>query len=201
MLHRRAGADCAARRPKRLGVPVGRVYVDHGQSGTNRDRPGLRQALVAVPRPARAATWSMVRSLRSSRRVASWMRWVVSQAWGLVSSRLVNRRARVRLSIGRSVHDPGGPDWAVVVQRVVDGGGVRGGLDPGADRGGMAIAKARGQLRGRGPKLTVSQVADLVELHPAGGLSRPELAGRLGVARSTVYRSTARRVDRSRWLT
>ncbi len=33
---------------KRLGVPVGRVYVDHGRSGTNRDRPGLRQALAAV---------------------------------------------------------------------------------------------------------------------------------------------------------
>jgi len=27
---------------ERLGVPVGRVYVDHGRSGTNRDRPGLR---------------------------------------------------------------------------------------------------------------------------------------------------------------
>jgi len=32
----------------RLGVPAGRVYVDHGRTGTNRDRPGLRQALAAV---------------------------------------------------------------------------------------------------------------------------------------------------------
>ncbi len=32
----------------RLGVPPARVYVDHGRTGTNRDRPGLRQAFAAV---------------------------------------------------------------------------------------------------------------------------------------------------------
>lgn len=32
----------------RLGVAPTRVYVDHGRTGTNRDRPGLRQALAAV---------------------------------------------------------------------------------------------------------------------------------------------------------
>ena len=30
-----------------LGVEPDRVYVDHGLTGTNRDRPGLRQALAA----------------------------------------------------------------------------------------------------------------------------------------------------------
>ncbi len=30
-----------------LGVDSGRLYVDHGLTGTNRERPGLRQALVA----------------------------------------------------------------------------------------------------------------------------------------------------------
>lgn len=30
-----------------LGVDPKRVYVDHGITGTNRDRPGLRQALAA----------------------------------------------------------------------------------------------------------------------------------------------------------
>ncbi len=30
-----------------LGVDPGRVYVDHGLTGTNRDRPGLREALAA----------------------------------------------------------------------------------------------------------------------------------------------------------
>jgi DNA invertase Pin-like site-specific DNA recombinase len=30
-----------------LGVPVSRIYVDHGLTGTNRERPGLREALAA----------------------------------------------------------------------------------------------------------------------------------------------------------
>lgn len=29
------------------GVPAHRVYVDHGLTGTNRQRPGLREALAA----------------------------------------------------------------------------------------------------------------------------------------------------------
>ncbi len=32
----------------RFRVPSARVYVDHGRTGPNRDRPGLRQALAAV---------------------------------------------------------------------------------------------------------------------------------------------------------
>jgi hypothetical protein len=30
-----------------LGVPAERIYVDHGLTGTNRERPGLHQALAA----------------------------------------------------------------------------------------------------------------------------------------------------------
>ncbi len=30
-----------------LGVAAARVYVDHGVTGTNRDRPGLREAMAA----------------------------------------------------------------------------------------------------------------------------------------------------------
>lgn len=30
-----------------LGVTPGRIYVDHGLTGTNRERPGLREALAA----------------------------------------------------------------------------------------------------------------------------------------------------------
>jgi DNA invertase Pin-like site-specific DNA recombinase len=32
-----------------LGVPPDRVYLDKGLTGTRRDRPGLDQALAAVP--------------------------------------------------------------------------------------------------------------------------------------------------------
>jgi len=38
-----------------LGVAANRVYVDHGLTGTNRERPGLREALALA---AKAARWS-----------------------------------------------------------------------------------------------------------------------------------------------
>jgi DNA invertase Pin-like site-specific DNA recombinase len=38
-----------------LGVEPARVYVDHGLTGTTRDRPGLREALAAA---APATLWS-----------------------------------------------------------------------------------------------------------------------------------------------
>jgi len=38
-----------------LGVDTNRVYVDHGLTGTNRERPGLREALAAC---REGDTWS-----------------------------------------------------------------------------------------------------------------------------------------------
>jgi len=37
-----------------MGVDPARIYVDHGLTGTNRDRPGLREVLRPV---ARATLW------------------------------------------------------------------------------------------------------------------------------------------------
>ncbi|MFD7618487.1 recombinase family protein [Streptomyces sp. NPDC059802] len=46
--------DLTAQRGILLGldVPQERIYLDHGPTGTNRDRPGLAQALAAVRAPA-----------------------------------------------------------------------------------------------------------------------------------------------------
>lgn len=46
-VHRRAGRDCATRRIAALGMVGDRIYVDHGLTRTNRDRPGLCEALAA----------------------------------------------------------------------------------------------------------------------------------------------------------
>ncbi len=56
----------------------------------------------------------------------------------------------------------------------------------------MAVAKAKGRLRGRKPKLTARQEAHLVQLHAAGGHSPAELAELFSVGRSTVYRAIHR---------
>jgi DNA invertase Pin-like site-specific DNA recombinase len=59
-------------------------------------------------------------------------------------------------------------------------------------REGMKVAKAKGRLRGRQPKLTPRQEEHLVRLHKAGEHTTGELAQLFGVARSTVYRAIGR---------
>lgn len=59
-------------------------------------------------------------------------------------------------------------------------------------REGMKVAKAKGRLRGKQPKLNARQEAHLVALHAAGEHTSAELAELFGVARSTVYRAIER---------
>ena len=59
-------------------------------------------------------------------------------------------------------------------------------------REGMKVARARGRLRGKQPKLSASQEAHLAALHRAGSHTSSELAELFSVARSTVYRAIQR---------
>ena len=61
----------------------------------------------------------------------------------------------------------------------------------------MRVAKAKGRLRGKQPKLNPRQEAHLVALHTAGEHTSAELAELLGVARSTVYRAIERAAGRA----
>jgi len=53
-------------------------------------------------------------------------------------------------------------------------------------REGMAVAKAKGRLRGKQLKPSKAQEAHLVSVHVAGTHTTVELAQLFGVARSTV---------------
>jgi len=75
-----------------LGVDPGRVYVDHGLTGTNRERPGLREALAACREGDTLVVTKLdrlARSLPDARAIAD---------------ELTARQ--VRLSLGGSVYDP-----------------------------------------------------------------------------------------------
>ena len=56
----------------------------------------------------------------------------------------------------------------------------------------MKVAKAKGRLRGKQPKLEPAQEAHHVELWRAGTHTSAELAELFSVARSTVYRALQR---------
>jgi DNA invertase Pin-like site-specific DNA recombinase len=56
----------------------------------------------------------------------------------------------------------------------------------------MRVAKVKGRLRGRRPKLNARQEAHLVSLIAAGEHSIAEVAGLFGIRRPTVYRALQR---------
>ncbi len=61
----------------------------------------------------------------------------------------------------------------------------------------MRVAKAKGHLRGKQPKLSPRQEAHLVELIRSGEYTTSEVSDLFGVARSTVYRALQRSKQRA----
>ena len=55
-------------------------------------------------------------------------------------------------------------------------------------REGMAIARAKGKLRGKQPKLTTRQRAELVRIHASGEYTIAELMEVFSIGRATVHR-------------
>jgi DNA invertase Pin-like site-specific DNA recombinase len=64
-------------------------------------------------------------------------------------------------------------------------------------REGMKVAKAKGRLRGKQPKLKLNQAKHLLELRDSGSYTEAELIELFGVGRSTVYRTIERMRPRS----
>ena len=62
-------------------------------------------------------------------------------------------------------------------------------------REGMAIALARGKLRGKQPKLSDRQQRELCRMHATGEYSISDLAELFSVSRPTVYRTLTRRLS------
>jgi DNA invertase Pin-like site-specific DNA recombinase len=91
-----------------LGVGDDRIYVDHGLTGTNRDRPGLRLALAACRAGDTLVVTKLDRLARS-----------LPDACDILDE-LTSRK--VKLSLGGSIHDPTDPVGAAAVQRFSDGG-------------------------------------------------------------------------------
>src|SRR6478609_1755666 len=65
-------------------------------------------------------------------------------------------------------------------------------------REGMAVARAKGRIKGKQPKLTVNQARHLVELADLGTYSSAELAELFSVGCSTIYRTLRRTRPRHR---
>jgi DNA invertase Pin-like site-specific DNA recombinase len=59
-------------------------------------------------------------------------------------------------------------------------------------REGMAVARSRGRLKGKQPKLTARQQAELVRMHGTGEYTIVDLMEVFSVGRATIYRTLGR---------
>lgn len=161
-----------------LGVRSNLIYTDHGLTGTNRARPGLREALAACRNGDTLVVAKLDRLARSLR-----------DAKDIVDELTVKG---VKLSIGGSVHDPTDPVGRLLFNVLAMVAEFESDLIRARTREGMQVAKAKGHLRGKQPKLSLAQQRHLMEVHLAGTHSTAELAELFSVARSTVYRTVQR---------
>ena len=161
-----------------LGVERERIYVDHGLSGTTRERPGLGEALAAC----RAGDELVVTKLDRLARSLPDARNIVDEL----------TRRHVKLNLGGSVHDPDDPVGRLLFNVLAMVAEFEADLIRARTREGMKVAKAKGRLRGKQPKLSPTQEAHLVALHRAGAHTVSELEELFAVTRSTVYRAVRR---------
>lgn len=174
------GQDLTAQREAlaRLGVAPDRVYVDHGLTGTNRARPGLREAMAACRTGDVLVVTKLDRLARS-----------LPDARDILAE-LTERG--VALDLGGARHDPADPVGRLLFNVLAMVAEFESDLIRMRTREGLAVAKAKGRLKGKQPKLTPRQEAHLVALHASGEHSPGELAELFKVGRSTVYRAVQR---------
>lgn len=161
-----------------LGVPEDRIYLDKGLTGTNRARPGLDQALAAVRAGDTLVVPKLDRLARS-----------VPDARD-IGDTLVSRG--VRLSLGGSIYDPADPMSKMFFNMLAVFAEFEADLLKMRTREGMAVARARGRLKGRQPKLSPRQQAELIRMHATGEYTIAELMEVFSVGRATVYRVLSR---------
>lgn len=161
-----------------LGVSAYRIYTDHGLTGTSRDRPGLAQALAAVRAGDTLVAPKLDRLARS-----------VPDARAIAEE--LEKRG-VALALGRQIHDPSDPMGKMFFNILATFAEFEADLIRMRTREGMKVAKAKGKLKGKPPKLTDRQQRHLHQLHEGGEHSISELSELFSVSRPTVYRTIQR---------
>ena len=171
----------AAQRQERLALGFAgyRIYTDHGLTGTTRAGPGLDQALAAVREGDTLVVPKLDRLARS-----------VPDARA-IADRL--RERGVKLALGRALYDPGDPMGRMFFNILATFAEFEVDLIHLRTREGMAIARAKGKLRGKQPKLSDRQQRELCRMHATGEYSIRDLGEPFSVSRPTVYRTLNRR--------
>ncbi|AXC16252.1 Mobile element protein (plasmid) [Acidisarcina polymorpha] len=161
-----------------LGVAADRIYVDHGLTGTNRARPGLNQALAAVRKGDTLVVPKLDRLARSVPDARS------------IADELADRG--VTLALGQNRYDPSNPMGKMFFNILATFAEFESDLIRLRTREGMKIARAKGRLRGKQPKLSDKQQKELGRMHGTGQYTISDLAELFSISRPTVYRTLLR---------
>ncbi|MBE3076993.1 recombinase family protein [Clavibacter michiganensis subsp. michiganensis] len=161
-----------------LGITSDRIYVDHGLTGTNRNRPALGKALEACWAGDTFVVTKLDRLARS-----------ISDA-RTIADELAAKG--VALSIGGSVHDPTDPTGRLLFNMLAMFAEFESDLIRARTREGMKVAAKKGKLKGGKPKLSPAAERHLVALYRAGDHSISELCDLFSIGRATVYRAVDR---------
>ena len=161
-----------------LGVQEARIYTDHGLTGTNRERPGLEQALAALRKGDILVVTKLDRLARSVPDVR------------VISDQLEAKG--VRLALGTAIYDPSDPMGKMFFNIVATFAEFEADLLKMRTREGMAIAKAKEKMRGKKPKITEKQQKKLWKMHKTGNHSISDPAEIFSVSRATIYRTLQR---------
>ena len=103
------------------------------------------------------------------------------------------RELGVKLALGRTLYAPGDPMGKLFFNILATFAEFEADLIRVRTREGMAIARARGELRGKQPKLSDRQQRGLCRMHATGEYSISDLAELFSVSRPTAYRTLNRR--------
>src|SRR5690606_22180828 len=131
-----------------------RIYTDHGFTGRNRARPGLDLALAAVRSGDTLVIPKLDRLARS-----------VPDARA-IGDALTARG--IALQIGATTYDPNDPMGKLFFNILSVFAEFESDLIRMRTREGMAVARAKGRLRGRQPKLSARQQQELRRMHDSG---------------------------------
>ena len=122
-----------------MGVPAERIYTDKGLTGTHRNRPGLDQALAAVRTGDTLVVPKLDRLARSGPDARA------------IGDSLVARG--VKLRVGGILYDPADPIGKMFFNILATFAEFEVDLLRLRTKEGKAIAKAKGKLKGKPPKL------------------------------------------------
>lgn len=164
------------------GVHEDRIFYDHGFTGKNLQRDGLRTVLAAVREGDKIVVPKLDRFARNAEDTLRELREL--SARGVV------------FQFGKTVYDPADPFSKLFLTFLAAIAEAEGGWISLRTQEAMARPSVRAKLKGRQPRFSPKQDAAIARHLDEGEMTPMEIAGLFQTSRASVYRAAQRHHDR-----